>query len=104
MTASATHRNGFLRRCHEAGNECVPPTDVQIVTSDGKSMPAHSSVLVCDSFFGLCFESDWASASPVLERMLDRSRKGGNSERIIHVLGVPHDAVLVFVQFLYCSR
>ncbi|THU50543.1 hypothetical protein C4D60_Mb06t21350 [Musa balbisiana] len=90
MTASVTHRNGLFRRWHEAGNECVPPTDVQIVTSDGKSIPAHSSVL--------------ASASPVLERMLDRSRKGGNSERIIHVLGVPHDAVLVFLQFLYSSR
>ncbi|XP_009387349.1 BTB/POZ and TAZ domain-containing protein 2 isoform X2 [Musa acuminata AAA Group] len=89
MTASVTHRNGLIRRWHEAGNECVPPTDVQIVTSDGKSIPAHSSVL--------------ASASPVLERMLDRSRKGGNSERIIHVLGVPHDAVLVFLQFLYSS-
>ncbi|XP_020111134.1 BTB/POZ and TAZ domain-containing protein 2-like [Ananas comosus] len=72
--------NGY-RRWHEA--DSVPPCDVQIVTSDGQSIPAHSCVL--------------ASASAVLERMLERPG------RAIQILGVPSDAVLAFVQFLYSS-
>nr|CAD1837158.1 unnamed protein product [Ananas comosus var. bracteatus] len=72
--------NGY-RRWHEA--DSVPPCDVQIVTSDGQSIPALSCVL--------------ASASPVLERMLERPG------RAIQILGVPSDAVLAFVQFLYSS-
>ncbi|WOK97425.1 BTB/POZ and TAZ domain-containing protein 2-like [Canna indica] len=81
--------NGF-RRWHEAaGEEIIPSTDVRIVTSDGQSITAHSSVL--------------ASGSPVLERMLDRQCRSRNSERVIHILGVSHDAVLAFVRFLYSS-
>ncbi|CAL9085212.1 unnamed protein product [Musa acuminata var. zebrina] len=82
MGAYADRRNG-CRRWHEAGNEHVPPTDVRIVTSDGQSIPAHSTVL--------------ASSSSVLQRMLDRSR-------ILHILGVPHDSVVAFVRLLYSSR
>ncbi|XP_017695970.2 BTB/POZ and TAZ domain-containing protein 2-like [Phoenix dactylifera] len=81
--------NSF-RRWHEAGNEFVPPADVQIVTSGGRSIPAHSAVL--------------ASASPVLEKMLYRCRIGLNSQRIIQILGVPCDAVVAFIQFFYSSR
>jgi hypothetical protein len=68
----------------------APPTDVQIVTSDGNTVAAYSSVL--------------ASQSPVLERMIDRERKGWNSDSTIRILGVPSDAVIAFVQLLYSSR
>uniref|UniRef100_J3LYZ3 BTB domain-containing protein n=1 Tax=Oryza brachyantha TaxID=4533 RepID=J3LYZ3_ORYBR len=64
--------------------------DVQVVTSDGKSIAAHSFVL--------------ATASPVLERMIDRARRGWNSECTIRVLGVSSDAVYAFLHFLYASR
>ncbi|KAJ4756384.1 BTB/POZ and TAZ domain-containing protein 2 [Rhynchospora pubera] len=75
---------------HKAGAEMGPPTDVQIVTSDANTIAAHSSVL--------------SSASPVLERMIDRARKGWNSDSTIRILGVPSDAVVAFVQLLYSSR
>ena len=45
-----------------------------------------------------------ASVSPVLENILDRPRKYRRSEKIIPILGVPCDAVLAFVRFLYSSR
>ncbi|KAK6924744.1 Zinc finger, TAZ-type [Dillenia turbinata] len=68
----------------------MPPPDVRIITSDGLLIPAHSSIL--------------ASASPVLENILDRPRKHRRSEKIIPILGVPCDAVSAFVRFLYSSR
>ncbi|KAJ3675483.1 hypothetical protein LUZ60_004525 [Juncus effusus] len=71
-------------------NNLIPPADVQIVTSDGQSISAHSSVL--------------SSSSPVLERMIDRARKGWNSDSVIRILGVPSDAVIAFIQILYSSR
>ncbi|KAJ9677963.1 hypothetical protein PVL29_022753 [Vitis rotundifolia] len=64
--------------------------DVYIVTSGGLRIPANASVL--------------ASVSPVLENILDRPRKYRRSEKIIPILGVPCDAVLAFVRFLYSSR
>ncbi|CAD5178004.1 unnamed protein product [Musa acuminata subsp. malaccensis] len=89
MIASPANADGF-RRWHEAGNDDhIPPADVRIVTSDGQSIAAHSSLL--------------GSASPVLERLLYRPRKTWNSDRIIHILGVPQDAVLAFVRFLHSS-
>ncbi|XP_002278192.3 BTB/POZ and TAZ domain-containing protein 1 [Vitis vinifera] len=63
--------------------------DVYIVTSGGLRIPANASVL--------------ASVSPVLENILDRPRKYRRSEKIIPILGVPCDAVLAFVRFLYSS-
>ncbi|KAK9108332.1 hypothetical protein Syun_024343 [Stephania yunnanensis] len=68
----------------------APPADVRIVTSDGSSIPAHSSVL--------------GSASATLEQMLDRPSKKWKSEKIVSILGVPSDAVLTFLRFLYSSR
>ncbi|CAN6172442.1 unnamed protein product [Urochloa humidicola] len=59
--------------------------DVRIVTSDGQTIAAHSYVL--------------ATASPVLERMIDRAWRGGRCT--IRVLGVPSDAVLAFLHLLY---
>ncbi|KAL5216604.1 hypothetical protein ABZP36_008005 [Zizania latifolia] len=64
--------------------------DVRVITSDGKSIAAHSFVL--------------ATASPVLERMIDRARRGWNAECTIHLLGVTSDAVFAFLHFLYASR
>ncbi|PKA66105.1 BTB/POZ and TAZ domain-containing protein 1 [Apostasia shenzhenica] len=60
--------------------------DAYIVTSGGRSIPAHSCIL--------------ASASPVLERLLERGRPG-SSGTPIQILGAPCDAVVDFVDFLY---
>ncbi|XP_058102068.1 BTB/POZ and TAZ domain-containing protein 1-like [Magnolia sinica] len=65
--------------------------DVRILTSGGLSIPAHSSIL--------------ASVSPVLDKILDRPQKRRNSpEKLIPILGVPCNAVVAFVRFLYLSR
>ncbi|KAF8390547.1 hypothetical protein HHK36_025074 [Tetracentron sinense] len=68
----------------------MPVADVRILTSGGLRIPVHSSVL--------------ASVSPVLENIIDRPRKHRSSEKIVPVLGVPCDAVIAFVRFLYSSR
>lgn len=65
-------------------------TYVQIVTSGGRRIPAHANIL--------------ASASTVLESIIDRPRKHRSSEKTIQILGVPCDAVEVFVGFLYSSK
>ncbi|TXG51356.1 hypothetical protein EZV62_023880 [Acer yangbiense] len=64
--------------------------DVQILTSGGRRIPAHASIL--------------GSVSPVLESIIDRPRKHRSSEKLIPILGVPCDAVSSFVGFLYSSR
>ncbi|XP_027126556.1 BTB/POZ and TAZ domain-containing protein 1 [Coffea arabica] len=64
--------------------------DVHIITSGGVRIPANSAVL--------------ASASPVLESIIDRPRKHRSSDKTISILGVPDDAVSVFVQYLYSSK
>ncbi|CAL4968432.1 unnamed protein product [Urochloa decumbens] len=68
------------------------PADVLVVTSDGSSIPAHSSVL--------------AAASPVLERMIVTARRGrvADGRAVVRVLGAPSDAVAAFLRFLYCRR
>ncbi|GLT73208.1 hypothetical protein SLA2020_450810 [Shorea laevis] len=68
----------------------LPDPDVHIITSDALRIPAHASVL--------------ASVSPVLENIIDRPRKHRSSEKVISILGVPRDAVVAFVRFLYSSR
>ncbi|XP_042500747.1 BTB/POZ and TAZ domain-containing protein 1-like [Macadamia integrifolia] len=75
-----------------AGKEevSVSEGDVRILTSGGLRIPMHASVL--------------ASVSSVLENILDRPRKGRNNEKIVPILGVPSDAVLAFVRYLYSSR
>ncbi|KAM7483401.1 hypothetical protein LguiB_007984 [Lonicera macranthoides] len=60
---------------------------VQIITSGGQRIPAQASIL--------------SSASPVLESIIDRLEKHRSTERTIPILGVPCDAVSVFVRFLY---
>ncbi|XP_047342664.1 BTB/POZ and TAZ domain-containing protein 2-like [Impatiens glandulifera] len=66
--------------------------DIHIVTAGGIRIPAHRSIL--------------ASASPVLENIIDRPNKKNHksSERTIPILGVPSEAVAVFVRFLYSSK
>ncbi|CAN6239892.1 unnamed protein product [Urochloa humidicola] len=63
--------------------------DVRIVTSDGQTIAAHSYVL--------------ASASPVLEMMVDHAWRGAGG-CTIRILGVPSDAVLAFLHLLYASK
>ncbi|KAL4347085.1 hypothetical protein GQ457_17G017920 [Hibiscus cannabinus] len=59
--------------------------DLQILTSGGLRIPAHSSIL--------------AMVSPVLENIIESRVK-----RVIPILGVPCDAVSAFVEYLYNSR
>ncbi|CAN6273326.1 unnamed protein product [Urochloa humidicola] len=61
------------------------PADVLVVTSDGSSIAAHSSVL--------------AAASPVLEQMIMTAPRGRDA--VVRVLGAPSDAVATFLRFLY---
>ncbi|XAR50273.1 hypothetical protein NMG60_11004554 [Bertholletia excelsa] len=68
----------------------LPEADVHIITSGGSRIPAHRSIL--------------ASSSPVLESIIDRPRKHRSSERTIPILGVPCEAVAVFVRFLYSNK
>ncbi|XP_017973901.1 PREDICTED: BTB/POZ and TAZ domain-containing protein 1 [Theobroma cacao] len=68
----------------------LPEPDVQILTSGGLRIAAHSSIL--------------AMVSPVLENIMDRPRKHRTSERVIPILGVPCDAVSAFVGYLYSTR
>ncbi|XP_073048667.1 BTB/POZ and TAZ domain-containing protein 2-like [Primulina eburnea] len=72
------------------GAVVMPEPDVQVITSCGSRIPAHSKIL--------------ASASPVLENIVERRQKGQSSERKIPILGVPYDAVSVFLQYLYSSE
>ncbi|KAL5748245.1 hypothetical protein ACOSP7_025278 [Xanthoceras sorbifolium] len=72
--------------------QTVPDSEpnVQILTSSGRRIPAHASIL--------------GSVSPVLENIIDRPRKHRSSGKLIPILGVPCDAVSSFVGFLYSSR
>ncbi|XP_076918982.1 BTB/POZ and TAZ domain-containing protein 1-like [Bidens hawaiensis] len=63
-------------------------TSVYILTSGGRRIPANAKIL--------------ASASPVLESLINNICQ--SSEKTIRILGVPCDAVQVFVSFLYYNR
>ncbi|XAR51360.1 Histone acetyltransferase [Bertholletia excelsa] len=62
--------------------------DVTINTDDGGIIYAHATVL--------------GVASPVLKGMLKESRRH-NGQRSLSIHGVPHDAVRIFVRYLYSS-
>ncbi|MCL7022112.1 hypothetical protein MKW94_015384, partial [Papaver nudicaule] len=68
----------------------ISSEDVKILTSNGLRIFANSIVL--------------GSSSKVLEKILDQPRKHENSVKVIPILGVPCDAVIAFIQFLYSSR
>ncbi|XP_073279717.1 BTB/POZ and TAZ domain-containing protein 1-like [Primulina huaijiensis] len=72
------------------GAEDMPEPDVRVITSDGLLIFAHSKVL--------------AAASPVLENVIERPRKGRSNCSNITILGVPFDAVSAFIKFLYSSK
>ncbi|KAJ8771288.1 hypothetical protein K2173_026465 [Erythroxylum novogranatense] len=87
--AESGHLSGEFQFRYQSSLE-LPDPDVHILTSSGLRIPAHSSIL--------------ASVSPVLENIIDRPLKHRSSERSINMFGVPCDAVLSFVRFLYSSR
>ncbi|KAF3440829.1 hypothetical protein FNV43_RR19115 [Rhamnella rubrinervis] len=62
--------------------------DVSISTDSGGIISGHSNIL--------------GMASPVMKGMIKQSRKVGR-RRSISIRGVPHDAVRVFIRFLYSS-
>ncbi|KAH7846273.1 hypothetical protein Vadar_011992 [Vaccinium darrowii] len=68
-------------------NDCYR-ADVSIITENGGVIYAHASIL--------------GVASPVLKSMLKKSRRHGH-RRSISICGVPHDAVRVFIRFLYSA-
>ncbi|CAN4100542.1 unnamed protein product [Withania somnifera] len=72
------------------GESEMAEVDVHIITSGGLRIPAHSNVL--------------AAASTVLESILVRPQKRRSSEKTIRILGVPCEAVQVFVRFLYSFK
>ncbi|XP_047980124.1 BTB/POZ and TAZ domain-containing protein 1 [Salvia hispanica] len=73
-----------------AGAGDMPEPDMFVLTSAGQRIPAHSKIL--------------ASASAVLESIIERPEKHRSSERKITISGVPYDAVHVFLQFLYFNK
>ncbi|XP_065864261.1 BTB/POZ and TAZ domain-containing protein 3-like [Euphorbia lathyris] len=62
--------------------------DVHIVTERKSYIPAHSNIL--------------SMASPFLHTLLEKS-KVKKGIKIIQMLGVPHEAVNLFIRFLYTS-
>jgi hypothetical protein len=62
--------------------------DVSINTDNGGIIYAHANLL--------------GMASPVMKDMLKRSKRRGR-QRSISIRGVPHDAVRIFIRFLYSS-
>ncbi|ESQ31593.1 hypothetical protein EUTSA_v10004447mg [Eutrema salsugineum] len=88
MAVTATTNDGVSIVADKISYDVVE-RDVEIITSGRRRIPAHSGVL--------------ASASPVLANIIEKPRKnlGGSSKRVIKILGVPCDAVSVFLRFLY---
>ncbi|XP_023519117.1 BTB/POZ and TAZ domain-containing protein 1-like [Cucurbita pepo subsp. pepo] len=68
----------------------LPEPDIHILTSGGLRIPVHSTIL--------------ASVSSVLENIINQPQKHRSSEKVVQILGVPCEAVVSFVQFLYTSR
>ncbi|CAN6814241.1 unnamed protein product [Brassica oleracea] len=88
MAITATENDGVSLTTDKISYDLVE-TDIEIITSGRRRIPAHSGVV--------------AAASPVLANIIEKPRKshGGSSKRVIKILGVPCDAVSVFVRFLY---
>ncbi|XP_010444196.1 PREDICTED: BTB/POZ and TAZ domain-containing protein 1 isoform X1 [Camelina sativa] len=89
MAITATTNGGDVSLNADKVSYDLVETDVEIITSGRRRIPAHSGIL--------------ASASPVLTNIMEKPRKihGGSSKRVIKILGVPCEAVSVFVRFLY---
>lgn len=121
MAITATQNDGVSLSADEISYDLVD-TDVDIITSGRRRIPAHSGVLVrlflldvrsvsyvlhLISSFDIKLSMQ-ASASPVLTNIIEKPRKShsgrGSSKRVVKILGVPCDAVSVFVRFLYSPR
>ncbi|KAI7743786.1 hypothetical protein M8C21_004831 [Ambrosia artemisiifolia] len=79
---------------HESDHVSTPSTEsvetsVYIITSGGRKIPAHANIL--------------ASASPVLEGIIDSWKKHSRFDKTILIPGVPCEAVEVFISFLYSN-
>ncbi|XP_047939651.1 BTB/POZ and TAZ domain-containing protein 1-like [Salvia hispanica] len=70
-----------------AGAGDMPQPDIYVFTSAGQRICAHSKIL--------------ASASPVLESMIEKHQ---STEPKITITGVPFDAVHIFLQFMYFAK
>ncbi|KAK8944031.1 BTB/POZ and TAZ domain-containing protein 1 [Platanthera guangdongensis] len=81
---------GIPANPNDFGLFCEAAADFHVVTSGGRSIPAHSRVL--------------ASASPVLEKMIVQQCKKGRSGWAIQIPGVPCDVVIDFLRFLYAGK
>ncbi|KAJ0231314.1 BTB/POZ and TAZ domain-containing protein 1 [Hirschfeldia incana] len=89
MAITGTENNDGVSLITDKISYDLVETDVEIITSGRRRIPAHSGVL--------------AAASPVLTNIIEKPRKshGKSLKRVIKILGVPCDAVSVFVRFLY---
>ncbi|XP_047341559.1 BTB/POZ and TAZ domain-containing protein 2-like [Impatiens glandulifera] len=63
---------------------------IHVLTTGGIRIPVHRSIL--------------ASASPVLDNIIDHRPNKSSDNSTIQILGVPTEAVAVFLRFLYSSR
>ncbi|KAK9749573.1 hypothetical protein RND81_02G135500 [Saponaria officinalis] len=63
--------------------------DVVVHTDNGGKIYGHSCIL--------------GMSSPVIRHMIKQSKRRGSRQRSISIRGVPHDAVRVFIRFLYSS-
>ncbi|CAK9137902.1 unnamed protein product [Ilex paraguariensis] len=103
VTTSCPQKGLVMKRSSLRGQSCVSTAmrnswdrlfdeayraDVSINTASGEVIYAHASIL--------------GIASPVLKSMLKQSRRRGH-RRSISIWGVPHEAVRVFIRFLYSS-
>lgn len=87
MAITATENDGVSLTTDKISYDLVE-TDIEIITSGRRRIPAHSGVL--------------AAASPVLANIIEKPKShGGSSKRVIKIVGVPCDAVSVFIRFLY---
>ncbi|ESQ45724.1 hypothetical protein EUTSA_v10010463mg [Eutrema salsugineum] len=92
MAVTATTEDDGFSLITDKTSYNLTASDVDIVTSGNRRIPAHSGIL--------------ASASPVLMNIMKkpvRRYRGCGSKRAIKILGVPCDAVSVFIKFLYSS-
>ncbi|CAH2064871.1 unnamed protein product [Thlaspi arvense] len=92
MAVTATTEDDGFSLITDKTSYNLTASDVDIVTSGNRRIPAHSGIL--------------ASASPVLMNIMKkpmRRFRGCGSKRVIKILGVPCDAVSIFIRFLYSS-
>ncbi|KAG5393052.1 hypothetical protein IGI04_023015 [Brassica rapa subsp. trilocularis] len=92
MAVTATSEDDGFSLITDKVSYNLTASDVTIVTSGNRRIPAHSGIL--------------ASASPVLMNIMKKTVKRYQrygAKRAIKILGVPCDAVSVFIRFLYSS-